>query len=405
MEETYNSGGRNMISLFRHHIYPESMNNVQEVLKSGWTGLGPKTEEFERKFTEYIGGNKYAVAVNSGTSALQLAMEVSGIQPGHWVVSTPMTFVATNHVIHQYGAYPAFADITVDGNIDIFHLEEFIIKLRKEGYNVRGLMVVHYGGNPINLMKLYDIAEELDLVVIEDCAHACGAAYNGVSTEFAQVKIGGYKKTAFAAFSFHSVKNLAVGDGGMLMLASADLYEKAKKLRWFGIDKSTASRTNNRGYSWDYNVNMFGHKWHMNDISAAIGLGQLLHLDTGNIYRQTLVDLYHSYLGEIEEVFLPIDKSAYRTSSNHLIPMLVPDALTKVELMQFLSLRGIQTGVHYKPNHMYSIYKGSITQNKCETAMQFYQREISLPLHVELTTEDVWHVCESIKEFFEVGKK
>ncbi len=390
-----------MISLFRHHVYNESMENVQEVLKSGWTGLGPKTEEFEKKFCEYIGGNKYVVALNSGTSALQLAMELSGIKPGQWVVSTPMTFVATNHVIHQYGCNIAFADITVDGNMDIFNLKEFVVWLRERGYNVRGLMVVHYGGNPINLMRLYDVAKELDLVVIEDCAHACGATYNGVSTEFAPVKIGGYKKTEFACFSFHSVKNLAIGDGGMLLLDSAALAEKAKQLRWFGIDKSTVDRTNNKGYSWDYNVNTFGHKIHMNDISAAIGLGQLLHLDADNMYRQALVDLYHHYLSDMEEIFLPIEKSAYKTSSNHLIPMLVPDTLTKVELMQFLSSRGIQTGVHYKPNHLYSVYKESVTQNsRCDTAIQFYHTEISLPLHIELTETDVEYVCDNIKDFF-----
>ncbi len=396
----------NQISLFRHHIHPEAMDNVQEVLKSGWTGLGPKTEEFEKKFCEYIGGNKYAVAVNSGTSALQLAMELSPIKPGDTVIASPITFVGANHVIKQYSCEVAFIDIEMDGNISLYELADYVSKLRSDGRKVTGVMATHYGGNPINLMKLYNIAEELDLAVIEDCAHACGATYNGVSTEFVPVKIGGYKHTQLAAFSFHSVKNLAIGDGGMLVLANEELAHKAKKLRWFGIDKSTAERSK-EGYSWDYNVTEFGYKWHMNDIAAAIGLGQLLHLDADNMYRQALVDLYHHHLRDMVEIFFPIERSAYKNSSNHLIPALT---FRRDELITYLKSHNIQTGVHYKPTHFYPIYADSpssqmdMLNEPCGKARRFYQAEISLPLHVELTEKDVEYVCNNIRDFFD-GRK
>ena len=248
-----------MIPLFRTHIYQESIDNVNAVLRSGWLGLGPKTEEFEKAFCGYI-GCKYAIALNSCTAALQLAVELADLPKSSRVLTTPLTFVATNHVLLQYGLDPIFVDIDpLTGNMSLESIRRLLRLYGRGEHNTtrpRAIMAVHYGGHPIPIDFLYEIGKEFRLTIIEDAAHACGASYLGK-------KIGADSK--FCCFSFHAVKNLAVGDGGMLCTNDEEIANKARKLRWFGIDKNSADRSNG-GYSWQYGVETLGYKLHMNDI-------------------------------------------------------------------------------------------------------------------------------------------
>lgn len=231
------------IQLFKPKICEAAIKSVEKTLRSGWIGLGPKVEQFENDFCNYI-KCKYAVALNSATSGLHLAMEIAGVSEGDEVITTPMTFVSTNHVILYQKAVPVFVDIDYDTlNIDVNKIEEKITSKTK------AIVCVHYGGFPCDLRKIYDLASNYNLSVIEDCAYAAGAEYN-------RNKLG--KTSQIAVFSFHAVKNLPVGDGGMIVVNDEEMYAKLKKMRWMGIDKDTYSRRTSLDnlslYSWQYNI-------------------------------------------------------------------------------------------------------------------------------------------------------
>lgn len=245
----------NSIQLFKPKISEAAIKSVEETLRSGWIGLGPKVKQFEHDFCEYV-GCEYAVGLNSATAGLHLAMILAGVEAGDEVITTPLTFISTNHSILYQRAVPVFVDIDSDTlNIDVNQISDRITEKTK------AIVCVHYGGYPCDLDEIYDIASNHNITVIEDCAHAMGAEYNGR-------KIGASAR--LAVFSFHAVKNLPMGDGGIIATDDSEFYGKLKKLRWMGINKDTYSRRISIGessvYSWQYNVEMLGYKYHMNDI-------------------------------------------------------------------------------------------------------------------------------------------
>ena len=241
----------------------EEIDAVAEVLRSGWIGLGPKTAEFEKKFAEFV-GTTYAVAVNSCTAALDLALKLLDVNHGHEVIVPTMTFVSTAHCVAYRLAMPVFAD--VDPHTLSLDLEDV---RRKITSRTRAIIPVHYSGRPIDLDALKEIAGGIP--IIEDCAHATGARYKGRSVG----SIGD-----IGCFSFHAVKNLAMGDGGALTLNNEPWMQRSKRLRWLGIDKGTWDRTaTDKSYWWQYFVDEIGLKCHLNDIAAAIGLVQLRRLE------------------------------------------------------------------------------------------------------------------------------
>jgi perosamine synthetase len=366
-----------MIQLFRPFVSEEAMDSVAEVLRSGWIGLGPKTAEFEKAFAEYVGA-KYAVAVNAATSALHLATVVAGIQPGDEVLTTPLTFVSTNHVLLYQGAKPVFVDVQDSTlNIDLNRAESLISP------RTRAIMAVHYGGNPVDLDTLYSLAARHRLAVIEDAAHACGATFRGK-------RIGSYGLTCF---SFHAVKNLPIGDGGMVTTNDIETYERLQRLRWLGIDRSTYDRSVGQ-YQWEYDVKEVGFKYHMNDIQAAIGLAHLKRLDEWNNRRAEIVNIYRETLGDLPSSKIRfVEHTPSATSANHLCVIRVPH---RDRVVEALKERGIGVGVHYRPNHLYPCYQDarrgdlSITENA-------YQELISLPLHLLLSDDDVHEVCQTLR--------
>ncbi len=364
------------IPLFRPRISEEAIAAAGDVLRSGWLGLGPKTEEFEREFAAYVGGS-HCVGLNSCTAAIHLALHVLDLPEGSEVITTPITFVSTNHAILYERLKPVFADVNPDtGNLDPASVRD-----RVTG-NTRAIVVVHYGGYPADLDALYAIAEEYGLAVIEDCAHACGSEYKGR-------KIGSHG--SLHAFSFHAVKNLPMGDGGALTVTSAELDARLRRLRWLGIDKDTYTRTERHAYHWEYDVAEVGFKYHMNDIAAAIGLAQLPRLDAENARRAEIADVYREGLKDVDGVKLP-PLSDDRRSSYHLFPVIVE---RRNDLVDRLREKGIATGVHYRRNDEYSMYE----KTNLPGAAHFASHVMSLPMHLHLRDED----CEAISDTIRAG--
>lgn len=363
------------IPLFRPVVCQEAIKSVAEVLRSGWLGSGPKTEEFERRFADYI-GMPYCVCLNSCTAALHLGIRLLSLPPGSEIITTPLTFISTNHAILYNSCKPVFADIqTETGNLDIKAVSERITE--KTG----AIMLMHYGGYPCDLDEFYTLSRQRDIPIIEDCAHACGAVYKGK-------RVGSHGN--IHAFSFHAVKNLPIGDGGALIVRSEEHYLRLRRLRWLGIDRDTFQRTNPDGYSWEYSITEVGFKYQMDDIHAAIALSQLNHLDEYNRRRVEIAAQYTKCLSNIPGVKLLKYKDD-RVSSFHLFCILVEK---RSDCVRKLKSRGVDVGVHYRRNDLYPMYE----QVELPNTEYFWQRVISLPFYTELTSEHIDYITDVIKE-------
>jgi len=369
------------IHLFRPVISENAISAVADVLRSGWTGLGPRVQFFEKMFADYVGA-KYCVALNSCTSALHLALHLLNLKEDDEVISTALSFVSTNHVVLYEGARVVFADVQLDtGNIDPVDVEKKITEKTK------AIMAVHFGGVPCDLNALHEIAKAYNLVVIEDCAHAAGSQYK-------KKKIGSI--SSLNCFSMHSVKNISVGDMGSITTDNKFYYDRLMKLRWLGIDKSTFNRTETSGstlkpssYAWLYECNEVGFKYHANDISAAIAIEQLKLLDKENERRQEMVNIYAQELKDVPGITL-LKKPEDRVSSNHIFAI---RAQNRDHLMDKLKQNDIHCGVHYRLNTRYPMYPNTSLPN----AEKLESELISLPLHLMLTEEDILRVIGVIK--------
>ena len=388
-----------MIPVYKPYTNGKEIKHLKEVIDSGWWGLGPKTKEFEEKFAKYI-GVKYAIGLNSGTAALDLAFHCIGIKNKE-VITTSMTFVSTNHAILYNKGIPVFCDIEPDTlNIDADKIEELITE------NTKAIVVVHYGGYSCNMSKITQIAKKHNLYLVEDCAHACGGEYlprginnmNSTSTKAKSIPQGRGKMLGslgdFGVFSFHAVKNLSTGDGGMLVTNNKEWYERLKELRWVGITKDTFSRDSKKKYSWFYDVVELGYKYHMNDITAAIGLAQLEKIDWMNDIRRKWSDYYRKQLAGVGDIECPIKKDyMFPACHNFVIKTSKRD-----ELREYLQDRNIATGVHYYPNHLYEMYKPYY--RKLPVAESIWKKLLTLPLYPGLRKEDIDFIIEKIKEFY-----
>ena len=372
-----------MIPVFKPAMGQEEIEAISQVIKSGWLGLGPKTEQFEKEFAEYL-GVKYALALNSATSALHLALMVLAVKDRE-VITTPMTFVSTNHAILYNQGRPVFTDIETDTlNINPEEIKKNLTKKTK------AIMAVHYGGQACRLEEIIKLAKDNNLSVVEDCAHACGGEYKGK-------KLGTFGD--LACFSFHAVKNLATGDGGMIVTNNKEWHERLKKLRWLGINKDTWEREESEhkergGYSWSYNVEELGFKYHMNDLNSALGLVQLAKLDKMNEKRRILAKRYDVLLKDVKEIELPVEKEYAKSSwHNYVIKTSARDRLNL-----FLADRGISTGVHYIPNNHYLIYQKY--GEKTPAAEAVWTKLLTLPLYPDLAEDEQDSVINGLKDFF-----
>lgn len=368
-----------MIPVFRPSVSDDEIAAVAEVLRSGWWGLGPKTREFEQAFAAYI-GIPHAVALNSGTAALHLALHLLQLGPEDEVLVPTITFVSTAHAAVYEGARPVFVDVCPD--TCCMDPED---AARKITPRTRVILPVHYGGHPADLDAIHALAQEHRLAVVEDAAHATGACYKGR-------RIGSI--SPLTCFSFHAVKNLACGEGGAITTARDDWESRLRELRWLGISKDTWLRTSEeKVYAWQYWIHELGWKAHMNDIPAAIGLVQLRRLDELNARRRALVRMYQEALQPLDWIDRPVERDGC-TSSWHIYHVRVP---RRDELLTFLKSREIAPGVHYYPIHMHPMY--ATRDHACPVAERIWQRLLSLPLFPDMTESDIGQVVDALRAF------
>lgn len=368
-----------MIPVFRPKINKEEiLPELAKIFDSGWIGLGPKTQEFEERFAEYI-GVKYAVGVNSATAALHLACYVLDLKEGDEVIVPSMTFVSTALAPLYCRATPVFADI--EG--DTLCLDPADVE-KKVTSRTKAIIPVHYGGHACRMDEIMEIASRHNLYVIEDVAHGCGGKYKNHILG----SIG-----LMGCFSFHAVKNLPTGDGGMITTSDEKIYNELKKLRWVGIDKGTWDRSEKKGYSWQYSVDKLGFKYHMNDITAVIGLAQLQVLDEHNLIRRNYARKYDETFEDLRWIETPVEKD-YAYSARHNYVVKVP---MRNELNEYLRISGISTGVHYEPIHHYKVFGNK----KADVAIteKVWPKLLTLPLYPDMTEDEFEKVVSEMIEF------
>lgn len=354
-----------MIPVFRPYYDEREEQAVLAVLRSRWIGLGPKTKEFEDVFAGKVGA-LHAVALDSCTASLHLALKLAGIEAGDEVLVPTITFVSTAHAVTYLGAKPIFCDVEPQTL-----MLDWRDAMKKRTSKTKAILPVLYAGQPYH-------HPDTDLKMIYDCAHAAGSNFD-VSDKV-------------CCWSFHAVKNLAVGDGGMLTLSDPDQAQRAKRLRWLGIDKATWDRNTNRaGYQWEYQVREIGYKYHMNDIVASLGITQTQKLDEMQEKRKLLVERYFNNLkGKVS--LPPYDNR----SSWHLFHIRVPYG--RDELITYLMENGVSAGVHYKPIHLYPCYG---EQKTLPVAEEVWKTLVTLPLYPELELEEVDYICQLVEDFMD----
>jgi perosamine synthetase len=362
------------MDFYNTNISKESFLLANEVLSSTYLSAGKMAARFEIELSRKL-GLVNPVSVNSGTSALHLALSVAKIGKGDEVILSPQTFVATGMVILMQGAKAVFADIQYEtGNIDPSSIKDKITSKTK------AILPVHWGGYPCDMDEINEIASKNGAAVIEDAAHALGAKYKNKP-------IGSISK--FTAFSFQAIKHLTTGDGGALCCKNKDNYELAKKSRWFGIDRENSSPSILGERIYD--INEIGYKYHLNDLASAIGLGNLQTIDNIVNKHIAIADKYKTELKDIPGLKL-LDYSTDRQSSYWLFTVLVEK---REDFIRALKDRGVPTSVVHQRidrNSIFGITPGLYNQEK------FDSHQISIPIHNGLTESDVEQVINAIKE-------
>ncbi len=355
----------------------ECLAEIRVCLEKGWTGLGFKTVEFETAWKQYT-GLPHAHFLNSNTVGLHLALEVfklrKGWNAGDEVVTTPLTFVSTNHAILHAGLTPVFADVDEHLCLDPVSVAQRITP------RTRAVMFVGIGGNVGRYPDILRLCREKGLTLILDAAHMAGTRYGGTH-------IGGDADAAI--FSFQAVKNLPTADSGMICFSGAAEDAMARKLTWLGINKDTYARTmSQEAYKWMYDVEYVGYKYHGNSIMAAIGLVQLKYVEQDNVYRRQIAEWYRAALSGSAQIRL-IPSPQGCESATHLFQIRVNN---RDPLILKLNEHEVYPGVHYRDNTEYRMYAHA--HGSCPSAHAASGEILSLPLHLRLTRSDVETIAE-----------
>ncbi len=360
------------IVLFTPHVPAKAAEYVTNVLGTRWIGQGPRVEEFESRFSERFCDSNPSIAVGSGTDALHLAYLLAGVSKDDEVVVPVFTCTATNIPLLYIGAKPVFVDVDPRTmNIDVDHLKQLVNEKTK------AIVVVHYGGLPCDMDEILEIAKQFGIPVIEDAAHAVGATYKGKS-------IG--EISDFTMFSFQAIKHITTGDGGLLTFRNPELFELSKRLRWFGIDRSSKQMG-----IWENDIREVGYKYQMTDIGAALGLAGLDEFDKTLEYRKKLLAKYEELLDPNPDVEVIAHT---RPDREHAAWLCTVSVERRRDLQQKLLDNRIESNqVHYR-NDRYSIF----SSKKLPLPHMDYleERYLCLPLHTKMSEADVEKICSVI---------
>lgn len=367
------------------------INEVIDSLKSGWLTSGPKVKIFESNFQKFIGESTHAIAVNSATSGLHLALEALGVSFGDEVIIPTLTFTATAEVVRYLNADIKLVDIDpITLNIDINEIRKSITDKTKV------IMIVHYAGLSCDMRPILALAKEFKLKVVEDAAHALSTKYKGIT-------IGSLQSDA-TVFSFYANKNITTGEGGMVVTKSKKLADRIRIMRLHGIDRDVYNRFQSKSPSWYYQVIEPGFKYNMTDISAAIGIHQLKKLPSFLKRRQYLANRYQKLLSDLPLV-LPKDDMENGIHSWHLYVIRIRKnaKLSRDELIEFLSDTGIGTSVHYIPLHRHPYWKNryQLSNKMFPVADRIYKCMLSIPLYTAMTDQDQDLVIEALHRALE----
>jgi perosamine synthetase len=362
------------INLFKPYVNQKAIDLVSQVLQSGWVGEGPRVKEFEEKIGARI-GSAYPVAVNSGTTALHLAALLAGIGTGDEVITTAQTMLATTSAILMAGGTPVYADVQYEsGNLDPADVRRRITQ------RTRAILAVDWAGYPCDWDEILSIAKEHNLAVVEDAAHALGGSYRGKP-------VGSI--APITCFSFQAIKHLTTGDGGLIAVSTPEDYERAVQLRWFGIDRFKRKPSILGEPEWD--VTELGYKYHMNDVAAAIGLGNLEDLDFILQRRRQIVETYRAALTNVPGLQL-FARQSDRQSGDWLFSVHVEK---REDFCRMMAAKDIMASVVHLRIDRNTLCGGE--RDDLPNLARFTETHVSLPLHPLLSDEDVQEVVDAVR--------
>ena len=380
-----------MIPYGRQHITEEDIAEVAATLSSDFLTQGPKIKEFEEKFAEYI-GVKYAIAVSNGTAALHLSALALGVNKTSKVITTPITFAASANCIRYCGGEVAFADIDPStALIDIDEVKKLLATVPRGTYT--GIIPVDFAGYPVDLEKLRAIADEYELWILEDACHAPGGYFT--DSKGVQQNCGNCAYAELAVFSFHPVKHIACGEGGMITTNRKDLYDKLLLLRTHGITKDSALMCENHG-GWYYEMQELGYNYRLPDINAALGISQLKRADEGLQRRIAIAKKYDDTFANNPDIKLINPAEGF----SHAYHLYVIQVENRKGLYDYLKQHNIFAQVHYIPVTTLPYYKELGYNTKCyPNANAYYEKCLSIPMYASLTDEEQDFVIAKVLEF------
>lgn len=373
-----------MIPYGKQTIEQDDIQAVVDVLKSDFLTTGPKIAEFEQTVADYVGA-KYAVAISNGTSALHAACFAAGIEPGDEVITTPLTFAASANCVLYCGGTPVFADVDPKTyNIDPEDIQ------RKITDRTKAIIAVHLAGQPCDMDAIHSIAREHGLIVIEDGAHALGSVYKGK-------KVG--SMSDMTTFSFHPVKPITTGEGGMIVTDNEDFYKKMILFRSHGITRDDSMMTRNDG-PWFYQQFNLGYNYRITDIQCALGCSQMKKLDRFLALRKEIVAHYNEAFADCDNIITPYQLSD--TESGWHLYIVQVKKCDRRQVFENMREKGIGVNVHYIPVYMHPYYQEHGYENvHCANAEEIYSHIISLPLYPGLTSEQQDYVIDTLKSLCE----
>ena len=374
-------------------IGEEEIQSVVETLRSGWLTTGAKTKQFEAEFSQKVGA-RHAVAVNSCTAALHLALEAIGVTEGDEVILPTMTFAATAEVVHYFKARPVLVDCQEDTlNIDVHQIEKAISPRTK------AIIPVHYAGQPCAMDRILEIARVHHLKVIEDAAHALPSRYHGrmVGT------LGD-----ITCFSFYSTKTITTGEGGMATTENEEWAERMRILSLHGITRDAVNRYTPEG-TWYYEISYPGYKYNLTDIAAALGIPQLHKCEGFGVIRERYATLYNEAFKEIPEITVPHVAEDVEHAWHLYVIQLDLERLRigRNEMIDLLKKEGIGTSVHFIPLHLHPYYRDNYGYSPKDfpVASEVFERIISLPIYPKMTVADVQRVIESVSTLIQSHRR